>query len=492
MADNKFPAESFKETVLAPVFSEFKEHFFNELMQINYAHTIMLIENEVIKKEDGINIIQGLKKIEAEINLDEISYTGEFEDLYFYIENKLKEEIGIDAAGRMHTGRSRNDIDHTMYKMKLKQKMLSILKLKSELIESLIEKAENNLKTLVVAYTHGQPAQPTTYAHYLSAFIELLLRDGERFLQSYNFADHSSLGAAAITTSGFNIDRQRTAELLGFANVQENSYGAIAAVDYLTDVYSSLKILMYNTGRFSQDLIFWSSFEIGHLNLGRGFIQISSIMPQKRNPVALEHLRVMSSLAAGYCDSVINTTHNTPFTDMNDAEDAVQVVGFKGFDFAERVLKLLTDIIKSIKIDEEKVKKNIKESMVSITEFADRLVRQEDISFKQAHEIASEIVDYISSNSDIKYNIFREIFIKQIGREPNNSKDILNVIFEADEFINVRDVFGGPAKARMKESLKTYREKHKNLAKKIDEHQNLIKKSEKKLKRECNNIISQI
>jgi argininosuccinate lyase len=123
MTDNKFPAESFKETVLAPVFSEFKEHFFNELMKINYAHTLMLIENEVIKKEDGVDIIQGLKKIEKEIDLPAIKYTGEFEDVYFYIENKLKEEIGIDAAGRMHTGRSRNDIDHTMYKMKLKEKL---------------------------------------------------------------------------------------------------------------------------------------------------------------------------------------------------------------------------------------------------------------------------------------------------------------------------------------------------------------------------------
>lgn len=489
MIDGSFPAASFKETVLAPVFSEFKEHFFNELMKINYAHTIMLIENEVIKKEDGIKIINGLKKIEKEINLDQINYTGEFEDLYFYLEDKLKEEIGIDAAGRMHTGRSRNDIDHTMYKMKLKEKMLSILNLKAKLIKSLIEKAENNIKTLVVAYTHGQPAQPTTYAHYLSAFIELLLRDGERLLQSYYFADHSSLGAAAITTSGFNIDRQRTAELLGFENVQENSYGAIAAVDYLTDVYSSLKILMYNTGRFSQDLIFWSSFEVGHLNLGRGFIQISSIMPQKRNPVALEHLRVMSSLAAGYCDSVINTTHNTPFTDMNDAEDAVQVVGFKGFEFAERVLILLTDIIKSIKIDEEKVKKNIKKSMVSITEFADRLVRQEDISFKQAHEIASDIVDYISSNSDIKFEKFKEIFIKQIGREPSNNKEILDVIFEADEFINVRKVYGGSAEERMRDSLKGYREKYESLIEKINRRENIAKKSEQKLKKETDNII---
>ena len=153
------------------------------------------------------------------------------------------------------------------------------------------------------------------------------------------------MGAAAITTSGFGLDRTRMAELLGFAEVQENSYGCIAAADYATGVYAALKLVFIHAGRFVQDLNAWTGFEIGHLHVPDAFVQISSIMPQKRNPVPVEHLRLMASLGAARCEAVLTAVHNTPFTDMNDSEGEVQIAGYDAFDTAHRFMALLGGLL---------------------------------------------------------------------------------------------------------------------------------------------------
>ena len=156
------------------------------------------------------------------------------------------------------------------------------------------------------------------------------------------------MGAAAITTSGFGLDRKRMAELLGFADVQENSYGCIAAADYATGVYAALKLVFIHAGRFVQDLNAWTGFEIGHLHVPDAFVQVSSIMPQKRNPVPVEHLRLMASLGAARCEAVLTAVHNTPFTDMNDSEGEVQIAGYDAFDTAHRFMPLLGGLLDAV------------------------------------------------------------------------------------------------------------------------------------------------
>src|SRR5262249_44144732 len=187
---------------------------------------------------------------------------------------------------------------------------------------------EREKATLVVAYTHGQPAQPTTFGHYIAALIEVLLRDNDRLVAASQALELCSMGAAAITTTGFPIDRARVAHLLGFAAVQENSYGCIAACDYVTGVYAAMKVMFVNLGRVVQGLNQWPGLDTGHLQGPDGFVQISPIMPQKRNPVPLEPMPLIASLGAGHCDTAVNTMHNTPFTDMNDCETEVQGAGY--------------------------------------------------------------------------------------------------------------------------------------------------------------------
>ncbi len=283
-------------------------------------------------------------------------YTGEHEDFFFYVEGELIRRLGVEVAGKLHTGRSRNDIDHTVFKLALKDRLAALLTEHAAMIEALLAVAERERETIVVAYTHGQPAQPTTYGHYLAAFIELSLRDMDRLLHAVRTVDLSSMGAAAITTSGFGLDRARMAELLGFADVQENSYGCIAAADYATGVYAAMKLLFIHAGRFVQDLNAWTGFEIGHLRVPDAFVQISSIMPQKRNPVPVEHLRLMASLGAARCEAVLTAVHNTPFTDMNDSEGEVQIAGYEAFDTAHRLMALLGGLLAAVTIDSAKVR----------------------------------------------------------------------------------------------------------------------------------------
>jgi argininosuccinate lyase len=318
-----------------------------------------------------------------------------------------------------------------------------------------------NRGTLVVAYTHGQPAQPTTYGHYLGALIELLLRDVERLRLASRYPDLSSMGAAAITTSGFPLDRKAMADLLGFAEVQDNAYGAIAANDYVTSVYGALQLLFIHLGRFAQDLNAWTAFEVGHLHVPDAYVQVSSIMPQKRNPVAIEHLRLLCSLAAGRAETTLTVLHNTPFTDVNDAEGEVQVAGYAAFEAGGRALRLLAGFIRAARVDEARVRRHIDESCITATELADSLVRAEDISFRQAHEVVSRLVRGMLERGErfptVPYAAFGEAFTQVVGRPPRLGEADLRRYTTPEHFVAVRTLPGGPAPGPLGASLGRYR-----------------------------------
>jgi argininosuccinate lyase len=430
-------------------------------MEINQASAVLLAERGLLTDTEAREILRALDEILKTIDLDRLSYTGEHEDFFFYVESELIRRLGVDVAGKLHTGRSRNDIDHTVFKMALKDRLAALLSEHTAMIEGLLDVAERERGTIVVAYTHGQPAQPTTYGHYLAAFIELSLRDMDRLLHAQRTVDLSSMGAAAITTSGFNLDRARIAALLGFADVQENSYGCIAAADYATGVYAALKLVFIHAGRFVQDLNSWTGFEIGHLRVPDAFVQISSIMPQKRNPVPVEHLRLMASLGAARCEAVLTAVHNTPFTDMNDSEGEVQIAGYDAFDTAHRMMALLAGLLSAVTIDAAKVKRHIDEAGITLAELADSLVRTEGISFRQAHDVASRLarrmIDGGITLPVIPFADFEALFTAVIGRPPRLSEADFRRFTTPEHFIAMRTMQGGPAPAPLAASFARYR-----------------------------------
>jgi argininosuccinate lyase len=420
----------------------------------------MLAERGWLTQDQLRAILAALDDATARLDPAALVYTGAHEDYFFWLESELRVRLGADLAGRLHTGRSRNDIDHTIFKMSLRARLLALLARLETLVATLLARATAEAATLVVAYTHGQPAQPTTFGHYLCALVEMLLRDATRLLHAVDTVDRCSLGAAAITTSGFGLDRARVAALLGFAAVQENAYGCIAAVDYVAEPYAALKLLCLGLGRFVQDLNIWTGFETAHIRVPDAFVQISSVMPQKRNPVPVEHLRLLLSLAAGRAETVLLTLHNTPFTDMNDAEGEVQAAGYEAFDTVERALVLLEAFMAAIEIDEAKVRQHIAESCITITEVADTLVREEGVSFRQAHEIASALARRMIAAGETLATLpmaaFAEAFAAAIGRPPAMREDRFRVIATPEHFVAVRTMQGGPAPAALAASLGRY------------------------------------
>ena len=458
---DQFPARVYKDTVLAPLFEGVKRHHWRYQMRINQASAVLLAECGLLERNEARDILHALDDIVRSLDLEHLTYTGEHEDFFFYVESELIRRLGVEVAGKLHTGRSRNDIDHTVFKLALKGRLAALFDTHLALIEGLLAVAERERATIVVAYTHGQPAQPTTYGHYLAAFVELSLRDVDRLLHAARNVDLSSMGAAAITTSGFGLDRQRMADLLGFADAQENSYGAIAAADYATGVYSALKLVFLHAGRFVQDLNTWTGFEIGHLHVPDAFVQVSSIMPQKRNPVPVEHLRLIASLGAARCEAVLTAVHNTPFTDMNDCEGEVQIAGYDAFDTAQRFMPLLRGLVDAATIDGAKVRRHIDEAGITLAELADSLVRTEAISFRQAHDVASKLarrmIDGGTTLSKIAFGEFEHIFNAAIERAPKLTETQFREFTTPEHFIAVRTMRGGPAPSALAASFARYR-----------------------------------
>ena len=453
-----FPDPAYMDTVLAPLFEGVKTHYAGHMMAINRAHLVMLAETGILGADDVAAIAGALDAIEAETDIASLTYTGEHEDYFFLVEAELKSRLG-DLGGALHTARSRNDMDHTMFKLALRTRAEALQAALATLTQALIAKAADEADTLIVAYTHGQPAQPSTFGHYLAAMIEVLLRDMARLDAAIDGIDHCPMGAAAITTSGFPIDRGRVADLLGFSGPLLNSYGCIASVDYVTGLYSAIKLVFLHLGRVVQDMAFWSSFEVGQLYVPNALVQISSIMPQKRNPVPIEHMRHLASATVGRCDMVVNVMHNTPFTDMNDSEGEVQQAGYAAFDSGGRVIALLTAFLPACSVNGARVRANADAACVTVTELADTLVRDDGLTFRQAHEVAAKTARaVIAAGQPLGHGFaaFAEAFRDVAGRDSSLSDAAFANATSPETFIARRNRPGGPAPDALRAALQGY------------------------------------
>lgn len=446
------------DTVLAPLFESVKAHHAEDMDAINRAHLVMLARTGILEAAQAGQIARALDAIAAE-DKTQLRYDGTHEDYFFWVEAQLRARLG-DLGGALHTARSRNDMDHTLFKLALRRRAAALLGALLDLADALIDKAAAERDTLIVAYTHGQPAQPTSFGHYLGAAIEVLLRDAARFRAAMDPLDLCPMGAAAITGSGFGIDRHLVAGLLGFAAPLQNSYGCIAAVDYVTGLYSALRLPFVHLGRLIQDLAFWSSFEVGQLHVPDPFVQISSIMPQKRNPVPIEHMRHLASVTAGQCETMISAMHNTPFTDMNDSEGEVQMAGYAAFTRGHRVLRLLTAFLPACSINDARVRANMDAACVTVTELADTLVRRDGLSFRAAHEIAAATArDVIARGVPLGagFEAFSAAFSAQTGRTSALDAAEFAETVAPETFVARRTTYGGPAPAPLDAALADYR-----------------------------------
>ena len=444
----RFPAAVYAETVLAVNFADAQRYFLDALLDIHYAHTLMLARQGIIPIVVARRCMEGLDSLDRD-GLARAAFDGKHEDLFFAVEAALEEACGVENAGRMHTARSRNDIDITQYRMRLRVEILDLITAVDDLRNVLLAKAKDHLTTIMPGYTHTQPAQPTTFAHYLMAVVEMLDRDERRLQAAFATVNRNPLGACAITTTGFPIDRQLTTDLLGFEGLQRNSFGAIAATDYITETAGAVGICMVNLGKVTQDFLLWCTAEFGFLRVSDAWVQISSIMPQKRNPVAFEHARIIASKAVGHSQSVLTASHNTPFGDIVDSEDDLQPLVFDMTTEALRALRLLAGVFGSCAVNAARMAERANADFLSVTELADTLVRREQISFREAHHIVSGAVRKLEGH----YSPEAMVDAVLSGSKIRTPREVLLEALDPVHFVEIRRIPGGPAIEPMREAI---------------------------------------
>ncbi|WP_138416604.1 argininosuccinate lyase [Aquibacillus sediminis] len=436
-----FPGKTYVEELLKPVFNDQKEHLFDAMFNIHKAHSTMLMEQRIITENEYKKITEGISHVEK-MDQSKIHYSPEYEDLFFLVESKISERIGEELAGKMHIAKSRNDMGEAMYRIVIRDYISQAILEAERLNEVILTQAENHLHSVMPAHTHTQPAQPTTFGHYLVAVHDNLARDMERLKQAYRTVNQSPMGAAAITTTGFPINRERMVELLGFDGLIENSYDAIATGDYLIEAAQALVSTMTNIGRWLQELLRMASKEVGLIKVSDAYVQISSIMPQKRNPVSIEHSRAIASSAAAEGMAVVHMIHNTPYGDINDTEDDLQPHLYSGYRKAIRVLRLMHAVILTMDFNRERAFKQAREHMITITELADVLARDYNISFRKAHKKASVIAKKADSAQKQLYELPLTTVNQWLGDVELKSED-WQAIIDPAVFIERRKVTGG-------------------------------------------------
>lgn len=431
--------------VLAPSYRNWRRLYAEASIRVHRAHLVMLARQGIVSPQVAQALKRGIDELEQGWTAPaERPEEGRVEDLYFLFEKELGVRVGEEEAAWLHTARSRNDMDGSIFRLVLKDALLGLLELCALSARLLETRCEQGRDELTVLYTHGQPANPSTTGHYLSAFLLDFLADCADLQRAVEDVDTCTLGACAITGTGFPIDRRMTQELLGFERMVENSYRAISSSRWLLTPARSLRGIMLDLGRFVADLGHKASAEVGLYGFPDSLVQVSSIMPQKRNPVILEHVRIRSARTAGLCASIEQMFMNVPYADVNENADEPVSAFMDGLTQAGEAVKLAVTAACAMKANEKRAREICGLFGVTTTELADRLVRDQGIGFRMAHRIASKFVD---SGMDQK-ELFR-LLAENTGRESGWDEDMIDSILAPETFIQVRKTEGGPANEGM-------------------------------------------
>ncbi len=471
--------------VLTENFEDAKRLFLGPLLAQNYAHLVMLAEEGIISAADAHRVRVALDAV-SRLDLRSVVYDGGCEDLFFYIEQLIIADAGEDAAGRLHTARSRNDIAMTVYRMRQRECILGLFAATLDMRQALLDLIGRHRNTIFVVHTHTQRAQPTTVAHYLLAVVEQLERDAIRLKGAYERTNRSPLGACAITGTGFPIDRHLTAALLGFDGPTVNTYGSIATVDYLLESVSASMVLLTGVGRFVQDLLLWSTAEFDYVRIGDGFVQSSSIMPQKRNPVAVEHARAIGSKALGQAQAVVMAVHNTPFGDIVDTEDDLQPLVYSMFRDAMRTVTLIAAALRTAEFDGAKLEARAGGGWSTLTEVADRLVRDHGVPFKTAHGIAARLMAGRERDPQAPLSqLVADASLAVHGAALSYTEAELAEILSPRNFVQVRRTLGGPAPEETARAAAASRKEFDSDEAWLNGRTGALAEAEKRLKARC-------
>ena len=434
---------------------------YKEDIEGSLAHVKMLGKQGIIPSEDSKKIVEGLKEILIRIDNGTIQIDKDAEDIHSFVESILTYYIG-DEGKKLHTGRSRNDQVTLDTKLYLKKYIKIIINEILKLHETLLEKANENINTIMPGYTHMQKAQPITFAHHILAYCEMFKRDIGRLFDSYKRLDEMPLGSGALATSTYPIDREFVASELGFSKITLNSLDSVSDRDYAIETLSAVSLIMMHLSRFSEEIILWCTGEFNFIELDDSYSTGSSIMPQKKNPDVAELVRGKTGRVYGDLMTLLTVMKGIPLAYNKDMQEDKEAL-FDGLDTALLSLQTFSGMIKTMKVKKANMKKSASGGFTNATDVADYLVKK-GMAFRNAHEIVGKIVLHcidkdiaIDDLSMEEFKNFSPIFEEDIY----NAIDLLTCVEE-------RSVIGGPSSLSVKmqiEVLKKFiKENKENLS----------------------------
>ena len=422
---------------------------YQHYIDINKAHVIMLERQGIISQSTARRILKANQELSDMGDVPTFPINPDLEDIYFNLEKYVIDRIGMQDGGQQHTARSRNDLFATADRMCARAGCLRCAQALLTLRETLLTLARENTQTVFAGYTHLQPSEPITFAHYCSALLQALERDSARINALYARININPLGAGSMGSTSFAIDRELTTQLLGFDRVMQNSLDAIAASDYVQELAATLAIAATTLGRSATDLYTWATPDYGYVEVDDSVAVCSSIMPQKKNPLSLEYTRAQSGKLQGMLMSVMAMAKNTPYTLSIDNNVCLpQMIGPLLEDFT-RTVELFNATLTTLKVNPQKMKSRAADNFCSVTELANTLVRYESIAFRQAHEIVAELVNVMLEKglgaSRIDAPTLHPIFKRHTGSECTLSSEQIQAAIDPSRIAQAKRAQGGTA-----------------------------------------------
>jgi argininosuccinate lyase len=422
-----------------------KEIFYADI-KCNYAHTLMLKEEKIIDEDIADNILHALLKLKEE-GYSVLNFDPSVEDIHMAIENYVTDIVGPNA-GFMHTAKSRNDQVATDIRLVTREKIKDIQNDILDFMEELVDMASNYKESVFIGFTHLQHAQPITIAHHLMAHVQALKRDYERLSDTYKRVNLNPLGSAAMTTTSFPINRELTTKLLGFDGYLENSMDGVASRDFAIEAIFDLSSLCTNLSKICEELILWSTYEFGVIQMDDAYCSTSSIMPQKKNPDVAEVARSKATRVNGELVTVLTMLKALPYTYNRDLQEITPHLWYS-FEQSKAVLSIVSKMLLSVKFNEDRCLELAGKNFATATDLADIMVRERKIPFRTAHKIVGRVVNEATAQkmeatdvtSEFVDNIAEELGFDKLNLPENLVKNALNPL----ENVKMRQVPGGPS-----------------------------------------------
>ena len=419
------------------------------------VHTQMLIKQKIIDRKKGNKIIGGLKKIRNEIEKNKFKFNKKYEDIHLNIEKRLFTIIGNDA-GYLHIARSRNDQVITDFKLWIKKASKETVKRLNDLIKSFIKKSENNIQTIMPGFTHLKNAQPISFAHYLLAYVEMFKRDKKRFISNIDYINECPLGVGALAGTSYKIDRNFTSKKLGFKKPTNNSIDSVSDRDFALDFLSSASICAMHISRFAEELIIWNSDIFKLIQLDDKMLTGSSIMPQKKNPDPAELIRGRAGKNFGSLQAMLTIMKGLPLSYYKDMQEDKALV-FNSYDTLLESITITNELVKNLKPNKKRMLDLSNEGYTTATDFADYLVQNNGLSFRDAYKISAKLVNYAEKNKK-KLNQLNFNEVKKIKN--NLDKKVMN-IFNVKNSVDLKTSYGGTSTKNIKKVISKLKKEFK-------------------------------